>query len=55
LIQVLVDENVPVSVMEWLKNRGLNAERVSKVGLEGVKDEEVEILLLAYYLTSSGL
>ena len=38
---ILVDENVPRSVMEWLKKRGLNFKGVSDVGLQGAKDENV--------------
>jgi len=41
LPQILVDENVPMSVMEWLEKRGLNVIRVSKVGLIGAKDENI--------------
>jgi predicted nuclease of predicted toxin-antitoxin system len=41
LIQLLVDENVPISVMEWLRVRGVTARRVSEVGLKGARDEEV--------------
>ena len=41
MIQLLVDENVSVSVMDWLKNRGLDVRRVSEVGLKGVENEEV--------------
>lgn len=39
--QILIDENVPISVMEWLKKKGLNAKRVSEVGLRGAKDENI--------------
>ena len=39
--QILVDENVPMSVMEWLKKRGLNVIRVSEAGLIGAKDENI--------------
>jgi predicted nuclease of predicted toxin-antitoxin system len=38
---LLIDENVPMSVVEWLKKRGLNLKRVSEVGLQGAKDERV--------------
>ena len=41
MIQLLVDENVPVSVVEWLKNKGLNVRRVSEVGLKGVENGEI--------------
>jgi len=41
LPQILVDENVPISVMEWLKKRGLIVVRVSEAGLLGAKDENI--------------
>jgi len=41
LHRILVDENVPISVMEWLKKRGLNVIRVSEIGLGGAKDENI--------------
>jgi len=50
LIRVLIDENVPVSVIEWLKNRGLSVQRISEVGLKGVNDEEV-----ARYAIKNGM
>jgi len=40
LPQILVDENVPMSVMEWLKKIGLNAIRASEAGLIGAKKRE---------------
>ncbi len=39
--QILIDENVPISVMEWLKKRGLNVKRLSEAGLIGAKDEKI--------------
>ena len=39
--QKLAAENVPISVMEWLKKRGLNVIRVSEAGLRGAKDENI--------------
>ena len=39
--RILVEENVPVSVMKWLKRRGLSVTRVSEVGLKGAKDENI--------------
>lgn len=39
--KILVDENVPTSVMEWLKKKKLNATRVSQTGLKGAKDEDI--------------
>jgi len=41
LIRILVDENVPLSVMEWLKKRRLSVKRVSEIGLKGARDENV--------------
>jgi len=41
LPRILVDENVPIGVMEWLKKRGLNVIRVSEAGLAGAKDENI--------------
>lgn len=39
--QILVDENVPISVMKWLKKKGLKATRVSETELKGAKDENI--------------
>ncbi len=39
--QILIDENVPKTVMEWLKKRRLNVLRVSEAGLRGAKDETI--------------
>lgn len=36
--QILIDENVPTSVMDWLKKRGIPATRLSEVNLKGAKD-----------------
>jgi len=41
LTRILVDENVPISVMEWLKKRGLSVQRVSEIGLRGARDKSV--------------
>jgi len=41
LAQILVDENVPISVMEWLKSRGFSVQRVSEAGLRGSRDEDI--------------
>lgn len=38
---LLIDENVPKGVVEWLVKKGLNFKVVSDVGLQGVKDEIV--------------
>jgi predicted nuclease of predicted toxin-antitoxin system len=38
---LLIDENVPKGVVEWLRKRGLNFKGVSDVGLQGAKDENV--------------
>lgn len=41
MIQLFIDENVPISVMEWLKNKGLRLQRVPETGLRGAKDETI--------------
>jgi len=41
LPKILVDENVPTSVVEWLKKKGLNAIRASETGLRGARDENI--------------
>ena len=41
MIQLLVDENMPTSVIEWLRVRGLTARRVTELGLKGARDEKV--------------
>jgi len=38
---LLIDENVPKGVVEWLVKKGLNFKVVSDVGLQGAKDEIV--------------
>jgi predicted nuclease of predicted toxin-antitoxin system len=43
---LLVDENVPRSVVEWLKKRGINFKGVSEVGLQGAKDESIAKLAI---------
>jgi len=40
-IRFLVDENLPVSLVELLKRMGFEAHRVSDIGLKGAKDEEI--------------
>ena len=39
--RILVDENVPISVMKWLEKRGLDVIRVSETGLGGARDENI--------------
>jgi len=41
LPEILVDENVPTSVMQFLKKRGLTATRVSEANLKGAKDQTI--------------
>jgi predicted nuclease of predicted toxin-antitoxin system len=43
LTSILIDENVPTSIVKWLKKRGLNAIKVSEVGLRGAKDKDVAL------------
>jgi len=50
LPQILVDENIPISVMEWLRKRGLTAIRLSEVNLKGAKDETI-----AKYATENNM
>ncbi len=38
LTGILVDENVPNNVREWLKNKGLNITNVSETSLKRAKD-----------------
>ena len=38
---ILVDENVPISVMEWLKKKKLDAIRVSQTHLRGTTDQNI--------------
>jgi len=40
-IRFLVDENLPISLVEFLKSMGFEAHRVSDIGLRGAKDEEI--------------
>jgi len=37
MAKLLVDENIPLSVMKWLKEEGRDVVRVSQVGLKGEK------------------
>jgi len=41
MAKLLVDENIPLSVMKWLKEEGHDVVRVSQVGLKGEKDEVI--------------
>jgi predicted nuclease of predicted toxin-antitoxin system len=38
LPQILVDENIPVSAIEWLKRKGFKVTRTSEISLKGAKD-----------------
>jgi predicted nuclease of predicted toxin-antitoxin system len=38
---LLIDENVPRSVVEWLKKKGMKVKGVFDVGLKGARDEKV--------------
>lgn len=38
---LLIDENVPRSVVEWLKRKGIGVKGVFDVGLKGAKDGKV--------------
>lgn len=37
----LVDENLPISLVDFLASKGFEAHRVSDIGLRGAKDEEI--------------
>jgi len=41
MTKLLVDENIPLSVMKWLQEEGHDVVRVSQVGLKGEKDEVI--------------
>ena len=41
VIRFLVDENLPVSLVQFLRSRGFEAHRVGDVGLRGARDEEI--------------
>nr|MDO8043435.1 DUF5615 family PIN-like protein [Candidatus Baldrarchaeota archaeon] len=41
MAKLLVDENIPLSVMKWLQEEGHDVVRVSQVGLKGEKDEVI--------------
>jgi len=41
LTQMLLDENVPRSVKEWLNKKGFNTTSVSETNLKGTKDKTV--------------
>lgn len=45
MVRILVDENIPMSVMKWLQEKGHDVVRVSQVGLKGERDEVVIDLL----------
>jgi len=41
LPKILVDENVPTSVVTWLNKKKLNATRVSETHLHGATDQKI--------------
>lgn len=41
MTQMLLDENVPRSVKEWLNKKGFNTTSVSETNLKGTKDKTV--------------
>jgi len=41
IVRFLVDENLPVSLVKFLRSMGFEAHRVSDVGLRGARDEEI--------------
>ncbi|RLI08496.1 hypothetical protein DRO24_01165 [Candidatus Bathyarchaeota archaeon] len=40
-LRFLVDENLPLSLVEFLRSRGFKAVRVSEVGLKGAEDSTI--------------
>jgi predicted nuclease of predicted toxin-antitoxin system len=40
-MKFLLDDNIPLSVKEWFKKRGINAVKTIKVGLKGADDETI--------------
>jgi predicted nuclease of predicted toxin-antitoxin system len=40
-MKFLLDDNVPLSVKEWLKAKGIDAVRASDVGLKGAEDDRI--------------
>lgn len=39
--QILADENIPASTIEWLKRKGFNVTRTSEISLKGAKDNTI--------------
>ena len=39
--QILADENIPASTIEWLKGKGFKATRTSEISLKGAKDSTI--------------
>ncbi|RLE78646.1 MAG: hypothetical protein DRJ51_09185 [Thermoprotei archaeon] len=37
----LADENIPVSVVRWLREKGFDVIRIPEIGLKGASDEKV--------------
>ena len=48
--KILVDENVPKSVTEWLRKQGFTTTSVSETGLKGAKDQ-----IIAEYASKNNL
>ncbi len=40
-MRFLLDDNVPLSVKEWFKERGIDAVKAFEVGLKGADDETI--------------
>lgn len=53
--EILVDENVPTSVMQFLKKRGLTATRVSEANLKGAKDQTIAQYAAKHNITMLAL
>ena len=41
MTHILLDENIPKSVKEWLKRKGFTTTNVSETNLKGARDEDI--------------
>ncbi len=49
--RILIGENMPASIAEWLKKKGLNAVRLSEIGLKGAKDHDIAKYAAKHHMT----
>lgn len=40
-MKYLLDDNIPLTVREWFRNRGVEAVKAAEVGLKGADDETI--------------